>query len=386
MTDSKSGDHMENDTRVVVQPLKNPCQKVADLVNRKLTLSDLDNMPTNLDFACPVAKPFVDKTIRNNKDIIFHSVKMWTAQWDTPGVWGFKFRFLWNVRGEDGRVMLLIIDDIFPNFFIRCPDGMTKEQFAAAAKKDLNQWKQPREMEIVFGKRLVYYDLDEVPYARVFFNNTADFDKAKDHFKEVLQWKVAEVKYTKTRFYLQACRQNMFNSASINKFKFLRRGNPYPKNIVSDIDEVFVVSAFDIEPINIEDIENPRESMVVPRLYNMNFDIETGSAERGQALHPEREDTHCNVISLTQRYNGEDQFRVSLTTSPHAEPREGFCLFICNNEIEMFLIMANIIRKLRPAIVSTYNGDVFDWNFVVTKLIRHECVCINSSQRWICLL
>jgi DNA polymerase elongation subunit (family B) len=365
---------LEDSKRVNISPIKNPCEKVAALMGKSITLADLDTLPVNADFLDKKVMPLVEKTINDNKDIVFHSIKMWTSQWSEPGQWGFKFRFLWRGCGEDGRSMLLIVDDVFPTFYIRAPDGMEKNQFAAAVKHETKEWKQPREIDIVMRKRLVYYEFDLHPYARVFFNTMKDYEAAKEHFKEVKQWRIAEMSYTKSRFYLQACRQHEFNPASINTFKFKRRGNPYPENIVNDIDEVFVVSVDDIIPLNLEDIEEPRMTLVIPRITNLNFDIETGSATRGQALKAERDDTHSNVVSLTLRQDGEDLFRVSLTTSPHAEPKDGFVLIICDNEIAMFLIMANIIRKLRPEIISGYNIDDFDWRFIVTKLIRHEMV------------
>ena len=370
----KREDGKENDKRVIIQPIKNPCEKVAALMGKSITLAELDCLPVNADFLDKKVSILVDETIDKNEGIVFHSVKMCTSQWSEPGQWGFKFRFLWRGCGEDGRTMLLIVDDIFPTFYVRAPDGMDKTQFAAAIKHEAAEWKQPRDIDIVMRKRLVYYELDDRPYARIFFNNMKDYESAKDHFKTVKQWRIAEINYTKSRFYLQACRQKDFNPAGINTFKFKRRGNPYPENIVNDIDEVFVVSVDDIMPLNIEDIDNPRPTLIIPRLTNLNFDIETGSATRGQALKAERDDTHANVVSLTLRYDGEDLFRVSLTTSPHAIPKDGFVLIICDNEIAMFLIMANIIRKLRPEIISGYNIDDFDWRFIVTKLIRHEMV------------
>jgi DNA polymerase elongation subunit (family B) len=344
------------------------------LDNERLTIKDLDRFPKNTMFLNEQVSPLVDDTIAKNKNIVFHSIKMTIDKWSDPGVWGWKFRFLWHGRGEDGRVMLLIVNDIFPTIHVRMPDDMKVDEFMSAVKQNITEWTMPTDPTVVLARRLVYYEHEKKEYAKIQCSNFADYDAILDKFKNVRRWIVADTRYAKRRFYMQACRANDINPAGFNTFRFQQRGNPYPQNIVSDIDEIFVVSIKDVCSININDIENCRDTLIFPHISDLNFDLETGSRVFGKALYPERTDTHCNIVGGTLRINKKDVFRFGLTTSEHALPVKGFVLMYCKTEVEMFLVLAHIIRKLRPAFISGYNIDDFDWNFVVTKLIHNNAV------------
>jgi DNA polymerase elongation subunit (family B) len=344
------------------------------LDGERLILKDLNRFPKNTMFFDASASPYVESTIALNKNIVFHGIKMITDKWADPGIWGWKFRFIWHGRGEDGRVMLLVVKDIFPTIHVRIPIDMGVDQFMSAVKQSISDWTMPKDPSVVMAKRLVYYEQEKTTYAKIQCSNFKDYDAILEKFKNVHSWTVADTRYAKRRFYLQACRANDIAPSGFNTFRFLQRGNPYPKNIVSDVDEIFVVSINDICAMDIDKIENPRHTMLVPHLTELNFDLETGSREFGKALYPERDDTHSNIVGGTFRINKKDVFRFALTTSEHALGVKGFVLMYCKTEIEMFLVLANIIRKLRPAIISGYNIDDFDWRFIVTKLVRHCAV------------
>ncbi len=362
--------------RLVVPEIKDLPPRAAALLGRVLRLDDLDSMPTANDFLDETVRSVVDASIAANRDIIFTSVKMTVQKWSDPGQkYGWKFRFLWHGRGLDGRVMLLIVDDVFPTMYVQCPAEMKQTDFIDVLGKDLRDLKLLRagDIEIVMRKRLVYFEVDPKPYARVMFTRIDDFDKAHNHFRNIRQWIVADTDYTKSRFYLQAVRANDIAPAGMNMFRYKQHGNPYPMHIDSTLGDVFVVSIKDVRPFEVP-IGEAREAYVFPRLTNLNFDIETGSAERGKALDANRDDTHAHVVSLTMRYNRRDLVRVSLTTSPHVVPKMGYIQFVCDSEVEMFMMFAHIVRRLRPAIITTYNGDNFDWRFIVTKMMKYDRV------------
>ena len=356
--------------RVVVPEITNLPARAKALLGKNLSICDLDKMPSLTDFRDPETTEYVNRSIAENKDIVFSSVKMSTSQWSDPGEFGkWRFRFLWHGRGIDGRVMLLVINDAFPSFYIRAPDGLTDENFIRLVKTDISVLGLilACEPELVMKKRFEWHEKHLHAYARVSFVNVLNFQAAINHFKDTKKMMVAHTEIAKSRLYLQMVREYGVNPAGMNSFKFKSRGNPNTKQIVSDIDEIFVVSIKDIKPWQ-PDSSEKREAFWIPRLYNLNFDIETGSAVRGQALYAERDDTHSHVLSFTMRHNRKDQLRVSLTTSEFAKPKDGYIQFICGSELEMFILFANLVRRLRPAIISTYNGDNFDWCFIVTKL------------------
>jgi DNA polymerase elongation subunit (family B) len=338
-----------------------------------LTLNDLDRFPTNSAFINKEVEADVDASIRSNKGIVFHSIKMSINKWSDPNSWGWKFRFLWHGRGEDGRSILLIVNDIFPTIHVRMPDDMTADKFTAEVKRNISEWTLPANPTVVMMKRLVYFEREKREYIKVQCANFSDYDQILEKFKNN-KWIVADTRYAKRRFYLQACRCNNIAPAGFNTFKFQHRGNPYPKNIVSDIDEVFVVSINDVQFFDIGKVENPRPTLIMPHLTNLNFDLETGSRVFGQAINAGRSDTHCNIVGGTLRVNGADVFRFAITTSEHVQSIQGAVVVHCKTEIEMFIVFANIIRKLRPPLISGYNIDDFDWRFTVTKLIMHHAV------------
>jgi DNA polymerase elongation subunit (family B) len=356
--------------RVVVPDIVNPPAKLAALMGRVLTINDIDSLPTEADFRDESVRGLVDASISANKNIIFTSVKMRIERWE------WKFRFLWHGRGLDGRVMLLIVDDIFPTMFIRRPDGLPVDVFMDEIKKDLVMLRAnelAQSITMTKKKRLVYFEESPHDHARVQFTSLKAFDTAIKHFKIERKWVVGDTDFPKSRFYLQAIRAENINPAAMNTFRFKQHGNPYRNHIALEDAEVFVVSVKDICPYEPEAGET-REAYVIPRSIMGNFDIETGSAERGQALDASRDDTHSHVISYTQRYNKKDLFRVSLTTSKYVRPSAGFVQIVCDSEPHMFLAFANIIKRLRPAKISHYNGDDFDWRFIVTKLIKYALV------------
>jgi DNA polymerase elongation subunit (family B) len=362
--------------RVVVPEILGLPDRAKSLLGRNLTIRDLDKFPTGADFRDPETREYVDQSIAENKCIVFSSVKMTTAQWSDQNEFGrWRFRFLWHGRGIDGRVMLLVINDAFPSMYIRCPDGMPEANFVRMIKTDVSVlgMSLANEIEIVYKKRFVWAEDNPKPYARLAFVNTQDYYNAIEHFKDIKRLVVANTDFAAKRLYLQMTRESAVNPAGMNCFKFKARGNPNMKQIVSDIDEIFTVSIKDIKPWK-PGKEETREAFWIPRMTHINFDIETGSAVRGQALYAERDDTHSHVVSFTMRHNRKDQLRVSLTTSEFAKPKAGYIQFICGSEIEMFILLANLWRRLRPAIISTYNGDNFDWRFIVTKLRKAKFV------------
>lgn len=383
--------------RVIVPEITSLPDNVKALIGRNLEYKDIDSiMPTLADFRDPETTETVNHSIAKNERIIFSSVKMLVTEFadrpdDADDKWNKRFRFLWHGRAVDGRVILLIINDAFPSMYVRCPDGMDEEHFVRMIRSDISILKiiPARELLVVQRKRFVGYEDTTRPYVKVEFTYIKDYYNAKKHFAEIKRLDVANVDFPKKRLYLQITREADVNPAGMNCFKYKSRGNPYPKSIVSDIDEIFVVSINDIHAWRPESDEK-RESFWIPRLSHINFDIETGSKVRGQALYAERDDTHSHVVSFTQRYNRKDQLRVSLTTSEFAEPRVGYIQIICPSEILMFLGLAKIWRRLRPAIISTYNGDNFDWRFIVTKLRKAGVVSAFFSdldflivdQRW----
>lgn len=354
--------------RVVVPEISVLVNRAQKLIGRNLTLADFDKMPTCADFRDPETEEYVDASIAANKCIVFSSVKMMTGQWaDQNGDW--RFRFIWHGRGIDGRVMLLVINDVFPSMYIKCPNDMTEIDLVKNIKRDISILgiTLASEPSITHGKPLVGYQQDTSPFVRLSFIKPKDYDAAISHFKSVKHMIVANTDFTKSRMYLQAVRESGVDPAGMNSFKYVARGNPFPAKLVSDIDEIFTVSIKDIKPWK-PPADEKRIAFHIPRLFNLNFDIETGSEVRGQALFADREDTHSHVLSFTIRYNRKDYLRVSLTTCELVQPKAGYIQFICSSELQMFLIFANCIRRLRPAIITTYNGDNFDWRFIVTKI------------------
>lgn len=374
--ENKADEIANANKRVVVPEITSLPDKTKALFGRNLTIRDLDKMPTLADFRDPETRDYVDQSIAENKCIVFSSVKIVTSQWSDPGEFGkWRFRFLWHGRGIDGRVMLLVVNDAFPSMYIRCPDGMEEAKFIRMIKMDISTLgiTLASELEIVQRKRFVWTEAERKPYARLSFVSIQDYYSAIENFKNVKRMVVANTDFPQKRIYLQMARESGINPAGMNCFTFKSRGNPNTKQIVSDIDEIFTVSLKDIKPWA-PDPSEKREAFWIPRIAHINFDIETGSVVRGQALYAERDDTHSHVVSFTMRHNRKDQLRVSLTTSEFAKPKAGYIQFICGSEIEMFILLANLWRRLRPAIISTYNGDNFDWRFIVTKLRKAKFV------------
>jgi DNA polymerase elongation subunit (family B) len=344
------------------------------LMGQKLGKNDINKFPVNLDFCDKKISPMVDDTIRLNNGILFHNIKMSVEQWN------WKFHLVIHGRGEDGRVMVLVVRDVFPIIHIRKPVTMGEEEFMSSLKQTLSEYKMPTKPSIILAKRLVYFELEKMQYAKISCSNLKEYSEIIEKLTTVKNWAVADTKYTKERFYLQCCRQREIASAGFNTFKFMSRGNiNYRKFLQNDIDEVFEVSIEDIKPLDVSAMENPRPSLIIPNITDLNFDIETGSRTFDKAVDASREDTHCNIIGMTLRSKGQDLFRVAITTSPYPIKDDGYVIVCCNNELEMFIVFANIIKKLRPAFISGYNIDDFDWRFIVTKLLKYNASSLFFS-------
>jgi DNA polymerase elongation subunit (family B) len=353
-----------NEKRVIV-----PVISGMPLMGQKLSLKDINKFPTNAYFCNKSSFDQVEETIRLNSGIIFHTIKMSVEQWN------WKHYLLIHGRGEDGRVMILVIKDTFPVIHVRKPDNIDPEQFMASLKRAISEFKIPSQPTFILAKRLVYYELEKTQYAKINCNNLRDYSAIIEKLTVHMGWTVADTKYPIKRFYLQNCRQNDIATAGFNEFKFISRGNAnYRQYLQPDIEEVFEVSINDIKKFDIKSVDPPRLSLIQPHITDLNFDLETGSRVFNKATDASREDTHCNIIGMTLRLNKCDLFRVALTTSPHSLPNDGYVLFYCKNELEMFIVFANIIKKLRPAFISGYNIDDFDWRFIVTKLLKYEAV------------
>lgn len=336
----------------------------------RLTLNDLDKLPKSIDFTIPEMRDMVDASLSNNKDIMFFGIKMMTYKWSDPSKFGWKFRLLWRGMLEDGRAALLIVANVYPTMYVRMPQGMEENQFISAVKQSVVDFELAATPTIIMGKRLVYFEKDKHPFVKIECINLDVYKDVRNKFTEIHRWIVADTRYPLDRFYKQANRMYKIAPAGWNKIKYTQRGNPYPKNIVSDIDEVLVVSIHDIIAVDVSEIQNPRPSLVMPHMTDLDFDIETGSRQIGNALKADRDDTHCNMNVLTLRVNKKDLWRILFTTSEHVMPFEGATLFLCKNEVEMFIVMANVIRRIRPCLTSGYNIDDFDWRFIITKIIK----------------
>lgn len=343
-------------------------------MGQKLTSKDISRFPTNADFCDKSLSDRVSETIRLNSGILFHTIKMSVEQWN------WKHYIVIHGRGEDGRVMILVIQDSFPVIHVRKPASLDEECFMASVKHTISEFKLPKQPSVVLAKRLVYFELEKTQYAKISCSNLKDYFAIIEKLTSVMNWTVADTNYTKKRFYLQCCRQNDIASAGFNSFSFLSRGNSnYRAFLQPDIEEVFEVSINDIKPFDIESVDPPRASLIMPHITDLNFDLETGSRVINKATDANREDTHCNIIGMTLRVNKKDLFRVALTTSPNSLPNDGYALVYCKNELEMFIVFANIIKKLRPAFISGYNIDDFDWRFIVVKLIKYNAVGLFFS-------
>lgn len=340
-------------------------EEAHNLMGKVLTIGDLKLIPNHQLFRNPRLSEQVDETINNNSNILFHPLKMQVEQF------GFNetAKLLWHGRGEDGRIIMLIVDSVYPLLYIRCPDNKDASGFKSDISKHIgnNGWNIPNGVSYVMARRIMYFEADKKMYARIQFGTLNDYYNAKKYFKSCTNFTVAGAEHTKKKLHLQITREHPnMKTADPFVFKYIRKGNPYPKYIVKDID-VFVVKVDDIIPLEIS-MENARPTEITPQFPVLSFDCETGSPEFGMALDWQRHDTKINDIGGILSLNHKHLFHFTITTSPDVKPIKNCLVITCTDQLEMILIFGRIIKLLRPAIETGYNTWGFDWPFIFHKL------------------
>lgn len=352
--------------RDVLQPLHADApQEAKDYMGKIITISDVDSLPSHHLFRNPEVTADVDISIKNNDNIVFHPLCMRVVEL------GFNktAKLLWHGRGEDGRMMILVVDNVYPLFYVRCPDGKSENEFKSdiSAHVGSNGWGIPGGVSYIMRKRIMYFEPKKRMYARIQFSTIKDYYNAKKYFMALSEYIVAGAELPRNSLHLQILKEHSnLRTADPCVFKYRQNRNPIPKYLVNDVD-IFLVNVEDIQPLKIS-IENSRPTVRDPQFPILSYDCESGSPEFGMATKWERSDTKLNDIGGILALGGKHLFRFTITTAQQTKAIPNCLVIVCRDQLEMLIAFSHIFKKLRPAIETGYNTHGFDWPFIIHKL------------------
>lgn len=112
----------------------------------------------------------------------------------------------------------------------------------------------------------------------------------------------------------------------------------------------------------IEPVENA--TLEGLKLRRLAFDIETVPAVSGFA-HPELK-LGDPIVTIGCSFNDID-YVLSLNK---VEKTDEFKVIECKNETDLIIKFIELIRKRRPDVIYSYNGDIYDWNYIHKRAVR----------------
>jgi len=127
---------------------------------------------------------------------------------------------------------------------------------------------------------------------------------------------------------------------------------------------------------------NPMDITAPAKIYILSFDIESYSDRGFQAQKnifpdPDIEEDIVTQIGNTLHIYGtniktEYCFTINSKTDNYVEEQENIVTLVCNTEKELLQQWIKFLRKLDPDIITGYNINGFDWNYIYKRCKLHD--------------
>jgi len=322
---------------------------------------------------------------------------------------------------KEGLSITCKITDFTPFYYIKVPSDFTSKQLGHFIKFIQNNWIMQKKVDSPDGDTewVKYYsdcllskkctivrkkDLfgfrngKEYNFVRLVFNNATVMNKSKYIFKKAVE--INGVNRSPVKYKLYESNFEPFMRFCHIKDILMAGWIKLPKGSYKFTrDEA--TTQIEVE-INWNKIESLRDHKAIAKFLQASWDIETYSSDGAfpdpnlrnkRATNLNIEEVFPNVIyqiATTYKYYGDDKTLVKhLLTLKRCNPiscgDDGVRVIVeeCRSERDLILRWVNIISKMDPDILYTYNGDTFDCNYIYerAKLYRIENQITASLSR-----
>lgn len=281
----------------------------------------------------------------------------------------YKYYILLLGRLETKEKACCFISDIEPYFDIEIPDISNVKQLNIVSDEPfLSRYRY----ECMQRKNFMYYG-DAINVVRVYFNNLFDRKRWLKIFGR-LDYNIYS--NDETSYYRKFARESKLRLSDwiqIDK----HYNNEHCHRYIKNIKNIYCIHYKDIKNADNVDRDIP--------LLELSFDIETHSDIDGIVPIPNNAEDKIFMLSCSLNWLNSDKEINNYVLTTLCYPDEFITLFphikliYCNNEVKLIRLFIEILRKCQPDIIMDFNGSLYDWDFILSRIATYQLESLLTS-------